>query len=72
MGVHPGWVDMGVHVQALLGQGRQSLHAVDGHHVGEDIFVEGEANHVLSTARHTVALHAKNEKTKKTLALHSC
>ena len=47
---------MGFHVQALLGQGCQSLHAIDGHHIGQDILVEREANHVLSTSRHTVAL----------------
>ena len=53
---HPGWVNMGVHVQALLGQGCQRLHAIDGDHIGEDILVEGEADDVLSTPRHTVPL----------------
>ena len=49
---------MGLHVQALLDNGRQSLHAIDGHHIGEDVLVEGEANHILSASWNTVALQA--------------
>ena len=47
---------MGLHVQALLGNGCQGLHAIDGHHVSQNVLVEGEADNILSTPRHTVAL----------------
>ena len=56
---------MGLHVQALLGQGCQNLHTIDGDDIGQDILVERKANDILSTARHTVALQGEQQKKKK-------
>ena len=46
-------------MQALVGKCRQSLHSIDGNHIGQHILVECEANDVLSTTRHTVALQVR-------------
>lgn len=53
---YPGCVNVRLHMQALLADGAQQLDTIDGHHIGQDVLVEGGANDILSTAWHTVAL----------------
>lgn len=48
-------------MQALLANSCQQLNTIDGHHVGQNVLVERDADDVLSTSWHTVALQCQQQ-----------